>query len=652
MKQIINLIFFLFIIVSIINAEPLKQDEYNKIISLLNKAGVSVSGKTINNICDSVGKEIMCNGSGSIYVIRLLSGTGVLSLVANDFTGFPELDYVSLKGYKLENQFLKDLNTANIRVSSLSLDNCGITNIVPCHYTRLTLNNNPLVQNQNMTSFNNFNYFEYSSGVSNIIWNNDLTELHWVRLSELHLLTNSFPNFTLFESTKIIIYVTPDFSDWTNVETISNEILSVEFKNNNPNQMFLTFPSHFASLVIQSTTLFATNSWSFASTKINWTTPTPLDFSKGNLTSFTINSGSFKSLDGYFPISKVNSQGFELSAISSSYKSVDMNVLRKMSQVDLSGNGIDMELSDFSEIVFSDLLFRPYDSEYQPKYEKGLIISNNKFHGKVPNYFCNLWVQFNNNGFTGELPSCYTCFLNETRMYSRISGNKFSNYQDTMKPSEYPPCTTIKINKFLVADAPLDVPPFYGWKYIFYIIGEDFGIDSTINAQITGSSNKYSFVPFKHNEIYAIPLTEQKYLIFKAATAMNVTFVAPNITFNLNITNVFDTIYQYNSPLITPFPNGTSTIIPTNPPEAPTTGSTTNNPTTSNTGNPTSSGSTTSDGSSTTGGTSSPTSSTTSSTSTSSTTSSPENVEPNSGSKLSFLPSLFILLLIVTIYLI
>jgi len=478
--------------------------------------------------------------------------------------------------------------------------------------------------------------------------------------------------------------------------------------------MYLTFPSKFASLAIKSSPIGRNNIWALESTNIHWTTPTPLDFSKGNLTSFTINSGSFKSLNGYFPITKVNSFGFNFYAPQSSYKSIDMNVLRKMDQVDLSDNQIYMELSDFYELVFTDLLFKPYDPNYQQRDEAGLIISNNKFHGIIPNYFCYLWVKFNNNEFTGELPSCYTCFLNEPSMYSRISGNKFSNYQDTMKPSEYPPCTTINIHKALVADPPPGLPAINDWKYIFYIIGQDFGIASTITAEVTGSANTYQFLPFKHNEIYAIPLNEQNYQIFKASTAMKVTFVAPNIIFNLNIANVFNNIYQSNSPLITTFPNGTSTIVPTNPPEAPTTGSTTNNPTTSNTGNPTSStsntattgsqtssgdGSTiTSDGS-TTGGTSSPTSDSTStssstststptsdSTSTSSSTSTPSSTstsdttssststsgstptpsststssdstppkleEPNSSSKISFLPSLSILLFILSIYLI
>jgi len=158
--------------------------------------------------------------------IGFFKGNSTIELVASDFSGYSKLEKVFLVGYKVQNQFLKEMNTLNPNISTIQVQKGGITDL-PTGLTQTVLNldDNPLNPNQYFSRIAGLYRFEYTQGNENIIWNNDLNENSIIRITNVELFTSTFPNFSYFpDRTSITIHVTSNFSDMSNMEKMSNNV--------------------------------------------------------------------------------------------------------------------------------------------------------------------------------------------------------------------------------------------------------------------------------------------------------------------------------------------------------------------------------------------------------------------------------------------
>jgi len=184
------------------------------------------------------------------------------------------------------------------------------------------------------------------------------------------------------------------------------------------------------------------------------------------------------------------------------------------------------------------------------EYNGNININNNKFYGLVPLWFCNLDITFSNNHFQYQLPSCFTCFLNNPLIRDKVNGNNFTNYKDDMTPSQYPPCSSLTLHYYALAKVnPKSTMYLYDTKYVFYIFGNDLGIQSNIEIKERGFTVKM----LKPNEIYFIELDDISYAKLRNISLLHVTFVDPGVTLVLDISKVVSTILEYNSPLLDPY---------------------------------------------------------------------------------------------------
>eukprot|EP01132_Coremiostelium_polycephalum_P003584 gene3584-4464_t len=133
------------------------------------------------------------------------------------------------------------------------------------------------------------------------------------------------------------------------------------------------------------------------------------------------------------------------------------------------------------------------------------------FHGSIPESYCFKSTSLTNNLLNGTVPSCFLCYINQTKLL--LKGNNFLNYRegDTPKPCD------IQIDS---------VSPLLNTRGLT-ISGKNFGFQSNpINLYPNSSSPAVTWSYIEDNTIlYSSPLTTSNYqLIIKQDYKLNLTF--------------------------------------------------------------------------------------------------------------------------------
>ncbi|EFA83973.1 hypothetical protein PPL_03046 [Heterostelium album PN500] len=156
-----------------------------------------------------------------------------------------------------------------------------------------------------------------------------------------------------------------------------------------------------------------------------------------------------------------------------------------------------------------------------------LDYSNNKFSGLIPKEYCHYNFNLSYNLMTGELPTCVTCHLYSKLVKSMIVGNQFSNYRDNWTPSQYPPCTTIKIQTALLYD-----------KSTLTIYGTDIGWENAFATK----SPKTTIINEVPNERLGGPIWSMlyvdRYINVSFPSANNISISAPLTLQGAQISNI------------------------------------------------------------------------------------------------------------------
>ncbi|KAF2074461.1 hypothetical protein CYY_004243 [Polysphondylium violaceum] len=574
-SKLLLLCIVVILVISIKSTRALVQSEYESLISLLNKIEQNTTTYNELNICDfqACQKEepdcinyFLCDDDNDRITDLNIKGEGNISLSANDFN-FPLLKFLSIDSFNVETDFLYLLNTKAPLINTLQCSYCNISSIrIGTSYNTLYLNHSNFQGSLNLSSIINItNLYLYDD----VVWVNDIVPSDIINTYYMKFKTSIFPDLTYFNSLESIsIYPTSNEIDFSNLNKAPH-IMDFEFKRDKKESLSIRLPQ---SLVNYKPSMELKSSfWKFHSENINWILDEPIDFSKTYIKLFESRDGTIKlnNQESKFPFSK----GTLISTLkinNANFNEIDFNVLVNTQSSNFQNNNISMQVGN---ITLTD-------------YQIDINIDQNKIYGPVPNWFCNLDISFANNQFQGDLPSCYTCFLNNALIRDKVKGNSFSNYNDDMTPSQYPPCKTLVIHYYLLAHVnPNSTLYSLDTLYVFYVFGHDLGINSNIKIAQDDGFGLFSIKMLKPNEIYFVELNEYNYKKLKNISntfhdkgPLTITFVDPGITIMMNVSNVLDgEILEWNSTLLDPFmydhenpstkmPIETSTPSPTNTP--------------------------------------------------------------------------------------
>ncbi|KAF2071469.1 hypothetical protein CYY_007222 [Polysphondylium violaceum] len=624
----------------------LNQQEYTAFMTIANKIGYDVSVETVDTLCVSTpGRKfvLLCSNFGNeqrITTLLLQPGATLQTFQASEFP-FPKLNTIRANSMNFGNNFIVEIYTYAPLLKTFECSYCFIDQILSNSYSsdpNIYFYYYPLYSNMSgthsMTNILGFNGFSNENSKDDCNFVTEKTQKRTISNSDLTLYTASFPDLQYYTSIETIKIIPNKNFPSGPIENIQNltQTAQIHFLNNLlPTTLSLVFPETFETF---EQNIYSPNSmrpkekiWKLFSDKIDWSFERKMDMSKTRLEILEIKNGNFSLADGSgeFPISVFNTTALtNLVITNSNLKQVNFDNLTKIYSVDLTSNQITMEVPEvtlYSDDASAWTTFYPYYNVTRNGIgQVAMVLDKNQFYGSIPSWFCNVMISFKSNNFSGELPPCFACYLKDPVVRTRISKNKFSNFNDSMTAADYPPCTTIAINNFYISDG-FSSFGFKG-KYFVHIIGQDFGVSSTIKGTFSSLPTKeYVLTALKHNEWYMIQIPDDAALeSIKTSESLNITFVTPGISIILNTTKMFDNIYPFNSTYVqAPFPRNPALPIPTEAPTNPpttstTTSSTSSNPTTSSTSNPTSSTS-----NPTTSSTSSPTTSSTSNPTTSST---------------------------------
>ncbi|KAF2072030.1 hypothetical protein CYY_006664 [Polysphondylium violaceum] len=619
----LNLIFvaviiFLLSLCSFSNAADLDQTDYNTLSSLFSTLGISFSA-TVANACAVSGVQCTNPPTGDKRVNYLSLTTSKQTVVPASAFTFPELTMLIVNNLNAGNIFPYELNTAAPKCTYLKCVNCKINQVHPqANFDTLYLQVNDFQGTHYLSEVSRFKYFSSANGnFENVDWVNDLTTKLTTNTLGLTLYTSSFPDLSFYKQMgDLIIMPTSNFpgGDLANIDKIPSAIQSVWFEREAPltNGVKLRFP-----LFLENFKSTHQNQINFISNRLDWVVPRKLDLTGSNIVLFRVQRGTFDLEDGSmeYPIAKTNSSCLTNLEISlGSLTTVDFNVLRKTFNNNIYGAKVQMQLPEIT-LYNTDRIGWAMSATVNdfPRAGESLQLGANKFFGTVPNWICNTDSNLQDNQFTGILPSCFTCFLSDGTIRNKIRGNQFSNYQDDMVSTQYPPCTTLKITDWFFAFRQSN------GEGSFHIIGVDLGIRTYITMELVGTSRSIYVKPLKYNNWYYFTFPASIWdTDLLAATTIRVTFTTttPNIVLDLDITGKWAQKVPFNSTFLqSPYPIDPNTIPST-------TGSSTSaeGTSTSSTGQSTSSTSaegtsTSSTGQSTSEGTSSSTGQSTSSTS-------------------------------------
>jgi len=543
------LLFFCFQVHQFYAVELVNQD-YQTFVALASKLSLNISQYNSSNICYNFG--LFCFPYTQQYWIINFDheGNGSYSLTHQD-VHFPYMMRLRFSKMILQENFMTELYYKLPNVTEFGCTSCNLTSIPTGTYitNSFILNENNFTGNhyfseipQNITSFQAYS----SKADSSLNWLNNLNSER--PISTMIISSKSFPDLTKIKITDLTLYLTPNFEkELINFNKLPNSIKTVFIRGDYQNIQNLTLPSSIVNIVSASTS----KSWTFQSEFIRWVVSEPLTFTALNgVSSIKISSGGLSTINGGFPIS--NSKGSNLDTIeiissTGSLSSIDFNVIRKIRGNNLSGNNIVGELP--SEMTFENSDAWSWEIEPSTNASRrfnvyGLNIQRNKFFGSIPKWTCNVYGTYSSNKFTGELPSCYSCFLRDGSVRGLINGNNFTNYQDSWKVDQYPICTTIKINQaYFQGSNPYKNPGGTD----FHIVGEDLGVHSVIVGMIEGFGN-LTFVPLINNQWYYAPITKDAQAAISKNNRVKVVFVYADLVIDMNVKGLLE--LPFNSSVI------------------------------------------------------------------------------------------------------
>eukprot|EP01132_Coremiostelium_polycephalum_P003583 gene3583-4463_t len=158
------------------------------------------------------------------------------------------------------------------------------------------------------------------------------------------------------------------------------------------------------------------------------------------------------------------------------------------------------------------------------------ILDNNFYYGSIPESYCLTESSFANNLFNGTVPSCYLCYLDDTR--DIIKGNNFLNYRDddppkpcdiqidSISPIIYSFGATITGKNFGFGFSPISRwptsnPPFIQWAYttsnrIIHAIGLSNSTYEAVkeNGYVTNITFTTSYGPITKRIQFPLPIPE------------------------------------------------------------------------------------------------------------------------------------------------
>jgi len=534
--------------VNAVNYEyPLLDEEWTRLNVLFNKIGKPLTNYTNSTICQT--SFVTCF---EYKVLNLrLNGDGTQSLLASDFEGFLKLDFLQIINFNVGNQFLVDLK--NTTIENLNCHNCKINQILPNpKKIYLYLDNNDFQGKYNLSSVLKFKSFHMTSNnFDDVEWINDVVTpppFSWNHYYfGLSLYTNTFPNINTLQLFQLSLYLTPNF-------TYSQDV--IENFNSSAIYFYGKGEAHFPFL--SSLGINSNVKKEIYSIGVNWSLSHPLDLSSKPLTTLSFKGGGliYTTNRNEFPFSKLPST-MDFLVMKGNYSNLDINVVRAVLSVDFSNNLVSQQLPD--NITFdnlSDKLAWPYnmDNPSSEYFDSFLNIKNNSFYGTVPNWFCNLHMNFSFNQFSGNLPNCYACYLKDPVIRYKVIGNHFDNYNDQMTPSQYPLCDSIKISNIYLTTPDLAV--YSRSKYNLFIVGEDFGVYSKVIGNIKNHNYNITFSTVRFNTIYSAPIGVLDFNAIKNSKMITITFLTPNVSIDISLEGLADKIIPYDSSFLLPFPNG------------------------------------------------------------------------------------------------
>ncbi|KAF2068262.1 hypothetical protein CYY_010412 [Polysphondylium violaceum] len=509
-------------------AVELVQQDFNTFSNFANKLGINITKYNSSNICYTNG--LFCFPFSSQYWIINFDWTGnnTYSIQHEDIQ-FPYMQRLRFEKMVLQDTFFGQLITKLPNVTEFACNSCNLISI-PTGTSKvitLSLNSNDFNGIQKFSSIpQTVRYFSSynSSAHESLVWVNDLKVAKV--FESLSLSTNAFPDCSNLNVTELKLYLTNNFeTSLANTKNGLSKTTKYVYLEGKYNQVQnLTFPNNFTTsqTFSKGDTYGLTTYWSLESVYVNWKVATPLVFNTPNsLRNIKIRFGSFSTNDGKFPIQSSSLLDTLEVSYSNNLVELDFNVLRKIRSNLFGSNKISMELpaeikwENDDQIAWS---INPNTNSIRSNY--ALDLRTNSFYGTLPKWTCNTYSIFSSNKFTGELPSCYTCFLKDSFTRSKISGNNFTNYQDSWTADKYPPCTTIQINQVYIQQG-----AYQSSRYL-QLIGKDLGVHSTIVGMI--SNFNVSFTPLIENEWYQALVNETVYSLLTRSSTIQVYFPIPD----------------------------------------------------------------------------------------------------------------------------
>ncbi|EAL62906.1 hypothetical protein DDB_G0289113 [Dictyostelium discoideum AX4] len=417
-KSLLILIFLLFTLDPIFTATT---DEITCLNNFISKFNIST---VYNNYCSSLGFRCL-NGNGVVQKISLFANpftTNGEYVVPTDLTCLPSLEEIYLYNFKVSSDLLYykfstvyTYNYTNIKTIDNSLTN-GFTQLLP-------------------SSSQSYGYYQISS---------DELKSFTLKLSYLA----NVQQFTLGSGSRVYIDCDSAYN------TSKLVVLNVEGAINYPNVTNLlkfqtqtyTFTEEFLESSISNFTTapkygsvtaihplnkiypyygnLNRNIYTFTSTARYSAPSSIIDLSGFSFFYLTLNNvGPDFNVNGKFPFSINSNRYTDVKVYGGNYTVFPDIVSTINSDLSIKNNGLSMELPKFKGVT---------------KYP--IDLSNNNLYGTIDKSWCKVSLNVANNSLSGEIPSCYACYLNVADVYNKFIGNSFTNLISNYQ------CTTFKPN--------------------------------------------------------------------------------------------------------------------------------------------------------------------------------------------------------------
>ncbi|EGC37847.1 hypothetical protein DICPUDRAFT_76524 [Dictyostelium purpureum] len=254
-----------------------------------------------------------------------------------------------------------------------------------------------------------------NSNAPSVIFNNDLNSSLYRELKTFTLTTKNIPNLNnlFLDNLSLSILKPYNISSWNYFSTLN----SVKTITLNGNSLSDYYPFPYA--------LLSNSQFNIKSLNLNLRLEEPtstIDLNITSLETLKMDTKDMFTFKGSIPFSKLpNLKYFEMTGTSIS--NLPPFSLLTSKYVYISKNRFDTKLPE----KFN------YTNTIQV-----LDISNNKITGTIDQTYCSVYLNVSNNLLNGKIPSCFTCYFANPKVFYNFSGNSFQNYQDNL------PCTTIK----------------------------------------------------------------------------------------------------------------------------------------------------------------------------------------------------------------